>query len=300
MVENVILKNLDTLALLELDVTETPYFILESVDWGQIEANHHSYKYVNQIGVTIVSTTLETRDVEIIGWIIAESEQAMESRKRILNRFVNPQQFINLQYKLYNLDFKPIKTVQYTANISDNNEIMCKFKITGLAADPLFKDNKETLKTGAMVHGLFHFPLMIDVVDNGFKTIMFGYKEPSLLIAVKNKGDTKTGFRLLFKAKGTVVNPILLDVNTQKYIKINKTLVDDEVVEIDTVTGSKRIVGRLNGVESNYYKYKDLGSTWLELQIGDNVYSFDADEGLDNLEVYIYFSNRYLEVEGCY
>lgn len=300
MVENVILKNLTTLALLELDVITTPYFVLGTVDWGQVGASHHSYKYVNQVGVTIVNTSLETRDVSIIGWIIGDTEESMESRKRILNRFVNPQQYINLQYKDHNLDFKPTKSIQYTANMSDNNEILCKFKITGLAADPLFRDNKETLRTGAVVHGAFHFPLMIDVIDNGLPTIMFGYKEPSLLIGVYNRGDVKTGFKIIFRAKGTVVNPMLLDVNTQQFIKINKTLVDREQVEINTVTGNKRIVGRLNGVESNYYKYKDLRSSWLELQIGDNVYSFDAEEGIDNLEVYIYFTNKFLEVEGCY
>lgn len=300
MVENVLLKNLTTLALLELDVIETPYFVLDTVDWGQVGASHHSYKYVNQVGVTIVSTSLETRDVSIVGWIIGENEQAMEARKKILNRFVNPQQNINLKYKDHNLDFKPTKSVQYTANIKDNNEVVCKFKISGLAADPLFKDNKETLRTGAVVHGFFHFPMMIDIIDNGYKTLMFGYKEPSLLIGVYNKGDVKTGFRLIFKAKGTVVNPSLIDVNTQQYIKINKTLVDEEQVIINTVTGNKRITGILNGVESNYYKYKDLRSTWLELQVGDNVYGFDADDGIDNLEVYIYFSNRFLEVEGCY
>lgn len=300
MVENVILKNLTTSALLELDVTTTPYFILDAVDWGQIEASHHSYKYVNQVGVSIVNTSLETRDIEILGWIIANTEQEMESRKKILNRFINPQQYINLQYKDYNLDFKPTKTIQYTANISDNNEVICKFKISGIAADPLFKDNNVTRNTVATIHGLFHFPMMLEVIDNGKPTLMFGYKEPGLLIDIYNKGDIRTGFRIIFKAKGTVVNPSLLDVNTQQYIKINKILVDEEEVEVNTVTGYKKIVGRLDGVESNYYKYKDFGSSWLELQIGDNIYRYDADEGIDNLEVYIYFYNRYLEVEGCF
>ena len=99
MVENIILKNLSTSALLELDVTTTPYYILDKVEWGQIEAAHHSYKYVNQVGVTIVSTTLETRDVSIVGWIVADTEESMEKRKHTLNRFVNPMQFINLKYK---------------------------------------------------------------------------------------------------------------------------------------------------------------------------------------------------------
>lgn len=300
MVENIILKNLSTSALLELDVTTTPYYILDKVEWGQIEAAHHSYKYVNQVGVTIVSTTLETRDVSIVGWIVADTEESMEKRKHTLNRFVNPMQFINLKYKEYDLDFKPSKTVQYTANIYDNNEVVCKFKITGIAADPLFRDSSQSKVTAATVHGGFHFPLMINVEDNGKPTIMFGYKEPSLILDVYNKGDTPTGFIIKFKAKGTVVNPSVIDVNTQKYMKINKTLVAGEEITINTVTGAKKITGVLNGVESNYYKYKDLKSTWLDLDVGDNLFRYDADSNLDALEVYFYFYNRYLEVEGCY
>lgn len=300
MVENVILKNLSTSALLELDVVTTPYYILDTAEWGQIAASHHSYKYVNQIGVTIVGTTLETRDVSIVGWIIADNEEAMEKRKHTLNRFINPQYYINLKYKEYDLDFKPTKTVQYTANVLDNNEVVCKFKITGVAANPLFRDDAQSKVTAATIHGMFHFPLMINVEDNGYNTIMFGRKDPSLIVDVYNKGDTPTGFIIKFKAKGTVENPSLIDINTQNYMKIKKTMVAGEEIIINTVTGEKKITGRLNGIESNYYKYKDLRSTWLDLKTGDNLFRYDAENGLGALEVYIYFYNRYLEVEGCY
>lgn len=300
MVENVILKNLTTSALLELDVSTTPYFILGSVDWGQVSSSHHSYKYVNQVGVTIVSTTLETRPVEIIGWVISKTEQEMNARKRVLNRFVNPQQFINLRYKDYNLDFKPDETVKYTPSIKENNEVICKFKITGTAADPMFKDNKETESEAAATVSLFHFPLVINVEDNKYPTIMFGFKHPSLLMEIFNAGDVPTGFKIIFKAKGTLTNPTLLNVNTQKYFKINKTMTAGEEIVIDSVVGEKKVVGTIEGIERNYYKYKDLGSTWLILDVGESIFRYDADTGLENLEVYIYFNNRYLEVEGCY
>lgn len=300
MVENIILKNLSTSALLELDVTTTPYYILDTVDWGQIDATHHSYKYVNQMGVTIIGTTLESRDVSITGWIIANSEEEMDSRKHVLNRFVNPQQYINIKYKTYSLDFKPSKTIQYTANVVDNNEVVCKFKISGVAADPLFRDSGKSMVTAAVVNSAFHFPLAIDVMDNGKPTILFGYKNPSLILNVYNKGDTDIGFTIKFRARGTVVNPSVIDVNTQKFMKIQKTFEDGEEVVIDTVVGERKITGMLNGVESNYFKYKSLDSSWLDLKIGDNILRYDAEEGVDALEVYFYFYNRYLEVEGCY
>ena len=81
MVENIILFNTVTNTSLELDKVTTPYYVLDDVDWGQVKSTHHQYKYVNQVGVYITGTSLETRDVSITGWIIASSEQQMTGRK---------------------------------------------------------------------------------------------------------------------------------------------------------------------------------------------------------------------------
>ena len=50
-----------------------------------------------------------------------------------------------------------------------------------------------------------------------------GYREPSLIVNTNNIGDVKTGMRIEFKALGTVVNPKLVNIETQDFIKINKT-----------------------------------------------------------------------------
>lgn len=310
MVENITLKNTNTLALLELDVVTTPYYILNTVDWGQIESTHHSYKYVNQIGVYVTGTSLETRDVVVSGWIIARTENQMTERKKMLNRFVNPQQLIELKYKEYVLEFLPDKSIKYSATINDNNEVICKFEIAGVAPNPLFRENVQNKTAAATTRGMFHFPLIIgcgneelgnaDNLDNGYPTIMFGLREPSLIVDVYNKGAVSVGMELVFKATGTMSNPSFINVRTQEYFKINKTLVAGEEIRINTNIGEKKIVGTLNGVSSNYFKYRDLDSSWLQLEVGDNLFRYDADSNLDALECYVYFYNRYLEVQECY
>ena len=310
MVENISLKNKNTLALLELDVVTTPYYILDKVDWGQIESTHHSYKYVNQIGVYVTGTTLETRDIVITGWIVARSDNQMSERKKMLNRFVNPQQLIELKYKDYAVDFLPDKSIKYSATIKENNNVICKFEISGLAPDPLFRESVQSKTAAATTRGMFHFPLIIgcgnedlgnaDNLDNGYPTIMFGLRQPSLIVDVYNKGVVAVGMTLVFKAMGTMSNPSLINVRTQEYFKINKTLVAGETVTINTTIGEKKVIGELNGVQSNYFKYRDLNSSWLQLEVGDNLFRYDADTGLDVLECYVYFYNKYLEVQECY
>lgn len=300
MVENVILLNKVTSAILELDVTTTPYYILDVADWGQVESNHHSYKYVNQVGVYVTGTSLETRDVSISGWVIAKTEAQMSERKKMLNTFVNPQQPIKLTYKQYDLEFLPNTSIKYSTTIVENNEVVCKFKIEGLCPDPLFKENTESRVSAATTTGMFHFPLIINKTQQSPSQIVFGLRQPSLIINIYNGGSVRTGMKMVFKATGSVKNPSFIKVSTQEFFKINKTLVDGETVTVNTVIGEKKITGFLNGIESNYFKYRDLDSTWLQLEVGDNLFRYDADENIDGLEVYVYFYNRYLEVQECF
>ena len=299
MVENIILKNLETQHILELDVVTTPYYILDKVDWGQVDSNQYTYKYVNQIGVYVTGTSLNTRDVNVTGWIIAFTDEQMSERKRMINRFVNPTQAISIRYKGYVLEFLPNKSIKYSATIKDNNNVVCRFEISGMAPDPLFKDEDENKVTAAGTVGMFHFPLMLNAIDNGLPAVLMGFRQPSLIVNIYNKGMSVTGVRIVFKALGTVKNPSLLNVDTQEFFKVNKTLVAGEEVEINTNIGSKKIIGTLNGVTENYFRYRDLDSTWLQLNIGDNLFRYDAEVGLDVLECYVYFYNRYLEVQEC-
>ena len=300
MVENVILRNKQTSALLELDVVNTPFYILDKVGWGQIKGTHHSYKYVNQIGVYVTSTSLETRDVSVSGWIVSNSELHMSQRKSMLNRFVNPQQPIELIYKNYSLEFLPDRTIKYSATIKENNEVVCKFEIVGLAANPLFKDTNTTNVPIAGMLGMFHFPMMLSAIDNGMPTVMMGLRQPSLIVNISNTGSVQTGMNIVFEATGTVVNPSLINIYTQEQFKINKILVAGETIVISTTIGEKKIVGTLNGVSSNYFKYRDLRSSWLQLDTGDNAFKYDADNGIDSLNCTIEYSNKYLEVQECF
>lgn len=300
MVENIVLLNNATSATLELDKVTTPNYILDVCTWGEIQSTHHSYKYVNQVGVYVTGTSLETRPVEITGWIVANNEDQMTSLKTFLNRFVNPQQLVTLSYKEYKLDFLPDTSVKYSATVVENNDVVCKFKIEGTAPDPLFRISNENQVAAATTRGLFHFPMILNKTDLDPPRAIFGLREPSLIIDVYNGGAVGVGMKLVFKALGTVTGPTFTNVETQEYFKINKTLVAGEQIVINTNIGEKSIKGTLSGVTSNYFKYRDFGSTWLQLGVGDNLFRYDADANVDALEAYVYFYNKYLEVQGCY
>lgn len=300
MVEGIKLQNVETRAVLTLDMISTPDYVLNSVDWGSVESTHHSYKYVNQIGVYVTGTSLETRQVEIIGWVIGDNEATMTQRKSILNRFFNPQQAVDLFYKNYVLRFLPNTSVRYSTTIAENNEVVCKFSVIGYCPDPLFREKTENKITAASTIPKFHFPLIISQTPDPPRGIIFGLRQPSLIVAIENSGAVAIGMRIVFKATGTLSGPSLINVDTQKYFKVNKEMTAGEEIVIDTIIGQKKIEGTLKGLTSNYFKYRDLDSEWLQLQVGTNLFRYDADQNIENLEVYIYFSNKYLEVQECY
>ena len=170
---------------------------------------------------------------------------------------------------------------------------MCKFKIDGICPDPLFSEKNESKITAVGTAGKFHFPLIIPKT----KGIVMGIRQPSLIFVIENKGSVPVGMKMVLKATGTLTNPSITNVYTQEFFKINKTMQAGEQIVIDTIIGEKTIKGTLHNIESNYFKYRDFDSTWLQLNIGTNLFRYNADTNIGNLEVFIYYNNKYLEVQ---
>lgn len=299
MVERVILRKVKNLKELVLDMESTPNYILDSVDWDVVKGVHNTYKYVNQIGISITSTSIGSRPVGITGWIVADDELHMALLKRELNMFVNPQEEIDLIYNDYTIRFKPDESIRYSLSYEENNEIFAKFKITGTCANPLFEDINESQIAFVTTIKMFHFPLIIskELPEGG---VVFGKRMESLIVNIVNKGSVQVGMRIVIKANGTVVNPKIVNINTQQEFLLNKTLVSGEEVVINTNTGKKSVKGKIGNEEySNYYMYKDFNSKWLKLDVGDNLFRYDAEQGIENMDVFVYFANNFLEVQEC-
>lgn len=312
MIDGIVLKNIKSGVEIPIHREDTPDYILNYVDWGQIQGSQYTYKYSKQVGVYVVSTSLETRAVTIAGWIIAPNNTAMTERKAKLNAFVNPQEDIQITYKNKFLIFSPSTTIQYAReNERDNNNVIAQFKISGTAANPLFMDQNENRTESGNYQAAFHFPLIINDTDiqdsedveqhHPLPTIMFAVKERSRLMLITNNGTVPIGMQIILEANGEVVNPVITNINTQEFYQINKTMIAGEQIDINTMIGSKHILGKVGSGEwSNYFRYRDFDSTWLQLEVGDNIFAYDAESGGDNLEVTIEFNNGYLEVEECY
>ena len=293
MIESITLKNLVTNQSILIDKT-TSDWVLGEIDLGTVEGSHHSYKYVNQVGVYIDSTSLEERAVSIPGWVIGENFADMKNNMTVLNRLVNPQHELELTlFDQYVLRFKPDYSIKYATPYEENNEVLCQFLIQGTCADPMFSTKRGILTQIASILPKFHFPL---IIPQG-KGIILGLRQPDLLATIVNDGDIDTGMVIEFSCNTTVVNPSLLHVGTQEFVKINKTITPGETITVSTVSGNKYVRGYHDGQTENYFKYWDWDSTWLQMYRGVNVLKYDADEGVDGLSASVTFTPKLLEVQ---
>jgi hypothetical protein len=268
-------------------------FLVTTIDGlGSPQNEIYTQKSPYQDGVTATHSSLGPRNIVIEGKIIDSNRENRQAYRYKLLSIFNPKLdgklIIDLGSAQRQIDCKVEQAPYFSSNSEQNYQ---NFSISLLAPNPYWQDINTIKEEVAIWRGAFEFPL--EIVEEG---IEMGYRESSLIVNIFNKGDVACGMKILFKALATVVKPSLFNVNTREYFKINKTMQAGEVLTVTTHFQNKRVELNANGVVSNAFNWIDLDSTFLQLEVGDNLFRYDADEGLDNLEVSIYYTPQYLGV----
>lgn len=250
-------------------------------------------------GSNYQNTRLENREFDIPFFIfksIVDSWWIEEQRNlayKVFNPKANPMRIDiatknNQEYYINaNLEGAPTFPIGF-----ENNNLSWQRGLLQFSAnDPYFYRKEEEKVDIALWNGSFEFPL--ELTDSGIEV---GYRSPSLIVNVLNEGQETTGMLIRFKALGTLTNPSLVNVNTLETLKINTTMQSGDIIEVSTYKRKKKVTLNQNGVKTNIFNLLDLNSTFLRLDIGDNLFRYNADDGIDNLEVSITFTPRLLGV----
>ena len=260
-----------------------------SVNYSESTADGSNYQ----------NTKLENRDFDIPFFIYKTMNDSwwIEERRneayKVFNPKCNPFRIdietkANEEYYINaNLESSPL----FPQGFESSNLAWQKGLLQLSANDPYFyKKNAQSVDV-ALWQPAFEFPLEFTA-----EGIEMGYREQSLIVNVNNDGQEATGMIIRFRALGTLTNPSLINVNTYDELKINTTMVAGDLIEVSTYKGKKTVKLTRNGVTTNIFNNLDLNSKFLQLEIGDNLFRYDADEGIDNLEVSMNFTPRLLGV----
>ena len=255
----------------------------------------YSIHSMGQSGDTFVAARIESRDVDITGVIRERDPEQIRAHRRMLARILNPQLSATLTYAYGSfvrvIDCRSVNAPEITKSKKD---VYYHFSVQLVCLNPFWREATETRSDIAAWVGLFEFPAEIPGIELG--GMEFGYRMPSLIVNVSNGGDVETGMRAVFSALDAVSHPSLINMTTGEMISLNIDLVEGDLLTVSTGYGQKNAILRRNGEDHNALQYVDISSTFIQLQPGDNMLRYDADQGISNLEVSLFHSNLYLGV----
>ncbi|MDB8805009.1 phage distal tail protein [Romboutsia sp. 1001216sp1] len=273
-----------------------PLFLFSAKGFDGLEADVVSSKSAYQDGVSISKTILKSRVLTLNCYLEVDNEQQRDILKRKLYNAFNPK--LKGYMKIYTdanklrgaSNLRVIQAPIFDDDYESLNELV-GFQIQLSMPLPYFEDINENRVDFGNDIGNFFFDLEIE--EEGKE---LSIKNNSIVTNIANMGDAETPIKVVFKAKSELKNPSIYNVYNKEYIKINRTMQEGEEIIVTTHKGNKRVESYLNGITSNIFNDLDLGSSFIWLDVGDNVIRYDAETMIEQLEVYIYYTNYYLGV----
>lgn len=156
-----------------------------------------------------------------------------------------------------------------------------KLQISIICPDPYFKDTTTGLYTFSNVIDLFSFPFAIEETPGIPISELGEYVE----IAITNNSDDETGVIIQLMANAAVTNPIIYNMTTNEHFALNISMETGDVITIDTRRGHKTVTLNRNSVITNILNDMAQGSEWLNLVVGDNIFTYTCDTGAEYLNI---------------
>lgn len=236
----------------------------------------------NQVGETVENLSIGSNMLEITGRLLGE---ATESKRKMLSVFA-PFQSGRLTFEnKYFVDCVVKKTPIITIDKND-----AKFELVLVAPYPYWQ--KVTLNSFAVgdYAPAFSFPV------NYATPHIFGIKNPSAFINCVNGGEVEAYYKLEFRSKTTTVDPQIINVETQEFLKLNTTVTSDDKFTVYRLGGRLIVEKETSGVITDAFSVLDEDSDLMYMHVGNNLIKADADSGADQLITTITFNDAVVGV----
>lgn len=267
----------------QLQLTQNPNYSITSVEGlPPPTANINTAVNANFDGSTYRSSRLNERNIVIMLAIEGDAEanrinlyQYIKAKKQCTLYYQNGSRNVSIVGYVESLEIA-IFGEKETAQIS----IICP--------RPYFADVVQTILDMSATSAMFEFPFAIEEEGIEFSTLAVATDS-----IVQNLGDVETGAVIVFHATGTASNPVIYNLDTAEFFKVNIDMSAGDLLVISTIKGEKTVTAILSGIEWNYINSMVQGSSWIQLESGANTMLYNADSHPENLECMISFSNLY-------
>lgn len=231
----------------------------------------------SQVGETVESMTVGGRSITVRGAIFGN----IQSRKKMMRKTFAPFVWGKLIFESKYYIRVCVKDTPTFSPIKNDG----RFTMLLYAPFPFFYSVDDAHFNIGEIVPMFSFPV------NYATPHKFGERGVEKYTNVYNSGDIAVPFNVYIETFGTSENPVIVNLDTQEYLKLNGTLTAGDVANIYRDSNNILRVELSSGGELvDILSWVDDGSSLFQLNPGDNIIAFDDDDGGNSLTVKFSFS----------
>lgn len=237
-------------------------------------------------GAKLNSTMLETRNIVIM---LRLNGNNVESNRQLMYMYFRTKDTCTFYYQNQNLDVSIQGVVESVeCNLFAKGEMM---QISIVCPFPYFQSIDEITADISNETAAFSFPFAIDIGS----PVEFSLYQNNRVTNVFNNSESETGVTIEIDVLNSVNSVKIINTATGDYIAISSAFVAGDRIIICTNEGQKSVKLVRNGATTNIFSSVQRGSTFFQLAVGDNEFSYQADSGASDSFVFIVFrfSNLY-------
>lgn len=269
--------------ILMLTQNETNFQVIDIKGLNPPKAQINTTKVASLDGTRFNSSTLNERNIVLTIKLNGD----IEKNRIKLYSFFRTKEWCKFFYRN---NTRNVFIEAYTENVEcdlfTNNETV---QVSLICPEPYFKDMKEIIDDISKVTALFEFPFAIE--EEGIEISVL---EQSKITNIYNNSEQETGVIIEIDVYGTVEKIQINNVSTGEIFILDYQFKANDKVIIETNKGKKSIKLLRNAETINIFSAFDKKSKFFQLNIGDNLFSYLADEGIKDSLIHIIFKHRTL------
>ena len=234
-----------------------------------------------QIGESVENSSVLGLTREIYGVIMNNEKTTQEKLFKVFSAFSSGRLYVGDRYCDFVTSKTPYISREKSGRLTFMTAIFCPY--------PFWLDEKLSEFVFGGITPAFSFPVIYD--NHRYST-----RKSIEATNCHNKGNVKQTMEIEFSTFATSSGFGLRDDTTGNFIKVNEEISGEDKVIVRQENGELKIELKKDGVKSNIIGKLADRSTLFELQTGDNVLTPFAEEGVENLNVYVKFNPAYTGV----
>ncbi len=266
-----------------------PYRLTSFTGLGDTETEIQSQKTPFKDGAVYIDSLLNDKQLEIGLVIDASGQEDLNAKRRYLSSVLNPKLGMGTLRYISGADIKEISVVPeslpyFPDGSSNRKSFFQRSTISLRALNPYWRDPNQTSVPLVAYTGNFKLPFRLP-----FKLGMSGD-----YTSLFNSGDMPSAVRI--DIQGPVSNPQIINRTNGDWMRINRSIAENEILHIDCTPGRKRVEIYRGGSVFNVFGSLDPDSDWLTLEVGHNRIEHIADAGDLSSLVAITWNNEYVGI----